>query len=606
MRKIFKFFFLIIIILLFFTTCDTPLKGYIEYATSRAAADGWVFNTDFHPMEDEGEIVYAIPPSDERGSTEIILSLDNPQNGSIELEIEGDGSEHADYKIINNNQQASITINNQKSGTPFNLSVNIYINGRRMGEQIKLPKMVNKYFNNELFSLNVTTALGNFSYDVFNILNDFWFELNPGAENIKILVDKHQSSKHTINGETGNIIYITDNVTPLSIDVEAECGLTKTYTLIVYKSGFEPVITVTSNGKTTNHSTLQSAYNSIKDSDKNVEIKVYKDILEIEYNDLFNLPSQATKKEISILSDKNFIISLGSNGSMFTINKNIIFKVGGGKGTLALQGNSFNDSPLINVNGGIFELYDRAEIYNNAYTGGTGYGGGVSVTNGTFNMYGGSIKNNTTAFGGGVYVTNGTFNMNGGSIEGNYSISSSAASYGGGVYITDKSTFNMKGGSIKGNKAISYFSNSYGGGVSITNGSTFNMDGGIVGGYYWDDYLLSKEPNYAMYGGGVYVKNSTFNFKNGLIGNPNAEKKPLNLEMADNYASGDGGGVYIDNGTFNYYNDGWNKYKGLIMGNWADGNGGGVYIGSGVYSGPPDEDIDKYYKFNHPYDIGHN
>ena len=84
-------------------------------------------------------------------------------------------------------------------------------------------------------------------------------------------------------------------------------------------------------------------------------------------------------------------------------------------------------------------------------------GCGVYVQYGTFNMYGGSITDNTVGgSGGGVCATNSsTFNMYGGSITGN------SASQGGGVYAA--STFNMYGGTISGNTA-----KSNGGGVFVT------------------------------------------------------------------------------------------------------------------------------------------
>ncbi len=96
-------------------------------------------------------------------------------------------------------------------------------------------------------------------------------------------------------------------------------------------------------------------------------------------------------------------------------------------------------------------------------------GSGVSVYGGTFNMYGGSITNNSTVgSGGGVYMGGGTFNMYGGEITNN----NSASGYGGGVYITNSSAFNMSGGSITGNNTTCYD----GGGVFM-NGGTFKISG---------------------------------------------------------------------------------------------------------------------------------
>ena len=105
-------------------------------------------------------------------------------------------------------------------------------------------------------------------------------------------------------------------------------------------------------------------------------------------------------------------------------------------------------------------------------------GSGVTVENGTFNMYGGKIANNT--------VGNPDFNKSNG--------------YGGGVLVFNKGIFNMIGGEITGNRA------KYGGGVSVGTayglhdntaediGGTFNMTGGKISG----NFCASK-------GGGVYA-----------------------------------------------------------------------------------------------------
>ena len=105
-------------------------------------------------------------------------------------------------------------------------------------------------------------------------------------------------------------------------------------------------------------------------------------------------------------------------------------------------------------------------------------GSGVTVENGTFNMYGGKIANNTVG-----YFT--THKSNG---------------YGGGVLVFNKGIFNMIGGEITGNRA------KYGSGVSVGTayglhdntaediGGTFNMTGGEISGNFC-----------ASHGGGVYA-----------------------------------------------------------------------------------------------------
>ena len=81
-------------------------------------------------------------------------------------------------------------------------------------------------------------------------------------------------------------------------------------------------------------------------------------------------------------------------------------------------------------------------------------GSGVYVR-GTFNMYGGSITNNTADNGGGVYMggENSKFNMYGGEISGN-----TATVSGGGVSVSG-GTFTMSGGRITGNIGSGVFVN---------------------------------------------------------------------------------------------------------------------------------------------------
>ena len=94
-------------------------------------------------------------------------------------------------------------------------------------------------------------------------------------------------------------------------------------------------------------------------------------------------------------------------------------------------------------------------------------GGGVNVPVGTFNMYGGSIADNTRSDSiSGVHVGAAPiaiFNMYGGSIHNN------KAAYGG-VSVDDRGIFHMYGGKISGNTAMSN-----GGGVIIHGGATFTV-----------------------------------------------------------------------------------------------------------------------------------
>ena len=128
-------------------------------------------------------------------------------------------------------------------------------------------------------------------------------------------------------------------------------------------------------------------------------------------------------------------------------------------------------------------------------------GSGVYV-NGTFNMYGGSITDNTvgTNSGGGVYVSaTGTFNMYGGTISDNNGAN------GGGVYVNSSSTFTMSGSARIANNQVTGNS-SGGGGVYVGTSANFDMNGGTISGN-----------SSVGYGGGVYSFNGTFTMEGGSI-----------------------------------------------------------------------------------------
>ena len=262
------------------------------------------------------------------------------------------------------------------------------------------------------------------------------------------------------------------------------------------------------------------------------------------------------------------------------------------------------------VNSGFFNMYGGTITGNDA-----DYGGGVYVKNGTFNMYGGTIKNNnsnggsgagvyvekngnfimkntasvtgntigygsTAGYGGGVYVNGGTFEMHNNASVTNNIANNSSGSFGGGVYV-NSGTFNMTDGTIGGGNTANY-----GGGVYVNSG-TFNMTDGTIGGategaantatndgggvYVKDGKFVMNGPttsvsgNTATYqGGGVYVEGGTFTMNDGTIGGA--------TEAAANKAD-QGGGVRVSGGTFTM---GGMNGNASITGN--DGNG--VYVGS--------------------------
>lgn len=113
----------------------------------------------------------------------------------------------------------------------------------------------------------------------------------------------------------------------------------------------------------------------------------------------------------------------------------------------------------------------------------SGYGGGVYVSGATFNMYGGTISYNEVdaapsvqshpRCGGGGVACAGTFNMQGGEIKNN--AASGGSGYGGGIYIS-----NGCSASISGSARITGNQGGYGGGVYVPQNSSLTVGGGAV------------------------------------------------------------------------------------------------------------------------------
>ena len=241
---------------------------------------------------------------------------------------------------------------------------------------------------------------------------------------------------------------------------------------------------------------------------------------------------------ILIGDETNRTISLSSNGTMFTVKRNVTFIL---DNNITLQGRNQNTDTMVKVDGGIFKMNDGATIIGNKggngvsvqgtfeMTGGTilGNGTGVGVGFGTFIMNGGSISENADR---GVYVgANGystnTFIMNGGTISGNTgggvyndgnftmtggTISGNTASCGGGVYVVRE--FNMRGGTISNNTATEY-----GGGVYLNKSwNKFTKTGGTITGYNSDidNGNIVKDNNgvLARRGHAVFVEESGVGF----------------------------------------------------------------------------------------------
>ena len=220
---------------------------------------------------------------------------------------------------------------------------------------------------------------------------------------------------------------------------------------------------------------------------------------------------------------------------------------------------------VIYINGGTLNLYGN---YTTAtgnledggqITGGTSTdwnkGGGVTLNGGAFNMYGGTIVNNTRGSDGvgGVNVTGGAFNMHGGKISGN----------AGGLNVTGSASSATihSGATITGNTVTSELS---GGGVHVLAGGTVTLNGGTISGN-----------RAAVDGGGVFVgSGGTFIMSSGTI--------------SGNTAGNEGGGVCVNTGDSGnsdalMKNDGsFTMTGGSITNNTATANGGGVLVRCGM------------------------
>jgi len=258
------------------------------------------------------------------------------------------------------------------------------------------------------------------------------------------------------------------------------------------------------------------------------------------------------------------ILTLNTNGSMFTINSGVTLTL---DKNIKLVGRNSNNASLVYVNSGSnLIMNDGAKITRNIkiYSN-VGGGGGVYINNGTFTMNGGEISDNTASSdhysgsGGGVYINNGTFTMNGGEISGNtaFSSSTSFSGSGGGVYISN-GTFTMNGGEISSNTASSSSYSTYGGGVYIHDGN-ITMNGGKISG---NTAYSSYSNSIGDCGGGLYVFNGPFTMNAGEISGNTVSSS------SSSFGGVYGGGVYVA-GTFT-------KFGGTITGYASDTVNGNV------------------------------
>ena len=222
-----------------------------------------------------------------------------------------------------------------------------------------------------------------------------------------------------------------------------------------------------------------------------------------------------------------------------------------------------NDAPgMLNIEG-TCNMYSRVTL--SGREGNNYFGGGVTVSGGTFHMYGGTIekcgiKGGSVCYGGGVAVVyGGQFIMDSGTIKECYATSDYVdyfdpsrcfTAMGGGVFVSGGSYFRMNGGSISNNRATNM-----GGGVAVA-ASYEEISGGLGNLKSSVEILGGKvEENKAKKGAGVFVSAYYYAFANAICADTpaaGATEKPglhiKNAQIQDNTADtadGMGGGVLV-------------------------------------------------------------
>lgn len=170
-------------------------------------------------------------------------------------------------------------------------------------------------------------------------------------------------------------------------------------------------------------------------------------------------------------------LTMGGGGSV-SVSKGAELTLGAADGNVlnirSAEGTS-NDVPgMLNIEG-TCNMYSGVTL--SGREGNNYFGGGVTVSGGTFHMYGGTIekcgiKGGSVCYGGGVAVVyGGQFIMDSGTIKDCYAESDYIVDWapntcftamGGGVFVSGGSSFVMNGGSVSSNSATNM-----GGGVAV-------------------------------------------------------------------------------------------------------------------------------------------
>lgn len=217
-----------------------------------------------------------------------------------------------------------------------------------------------------------------------------------------------------------------------------------------------------------------------------------------------------------------------------------------------------NDAPgMLNIEG-TCNMYSGVTL--SGREGNNYFGGGVTVSGGTFHMYGGAIekcgiKGGSVCYGGGVAVVyGGQFIMDSGTIKDCYAESNyinDCTPMGGGVFVSGGSYFRMNGGSISNNRTTNM-----GGGVAVAISIDEIVNSGSYGTLKSSAEILGGkvEENKAKKGAGLFASGYYYASADAICATtpaPGATKNPglhiKDAQIMNNTATdpeeGRGGGV---------------------------------------------------------------
>lgn len=220
----------------------------------------------------------------------------------------------------------------------------------------------------------------------------------------------------------------------------------------------------------------------------------------------------------------------------------------------------------VKVTGGTFNMYGgnikdgciNYSIVSDSAKKEGGPGCNINVTAGTVNMYGGTVSGGvSTSNGGNIDISGGTFNMNGGTVSGG-----TATSNGGNISVSG-GTFTMNGGTVSGGNATTY-----GGNISVADSGTATINNGII-----EDGVSTT------HGGNISVLSGSFTMHAGTVSNGKSGTQGGNISAAGGTVSIKGGSVTGGQSGLDETSE--RRYGGNISVN----NNGNLFVEGGTVSG---------------------